>query len=310
VKRDDVSGAAYGGNKVRKLEYLLADAQQQELSSVLTIGAVGSNHVLATAVYARQLGLKSYAVTFPHPLRRGVERIVEATLAQDGFLTGAASSFYVPWTALAVYIQRCRAGARPYFIPMGGSSALGNVGYVTAAFELQHQILEGALPEPQVIYIALGTGGSAAGLFAGMRLCGMTTRVVGVRVASRIHGNAWRTIRQANATLRLLASFGLPFPVRPLDYDDLIVAHDHNGAGYGARTIRAHASIRLAASTESLALDETYTGKALGALIADLRSGRIGRTEPVLFWNTFSSQNLAPLICAGGQNSGYRNIEI
>ena len=303
IKRDDLSGHPYGGNKVRKLELLLAAAQQRGAGEVLTVGALGSNHVLATAVYARQVGLGSRAVGFPRPLSDGVVETVLATRAQGTDLHLVPSPVLVPLAVGLCLARSSLRGLSPMYIPGGGSSALGSIGYVLAALELAEQVRAGQLPEPDRIYVTLGSCGTAAGLLAGLRLAGLRSRLVAVRVVPRIISNGHATVRLANATLALLARMGYHHGARRLTTRDLTVVHDQAGGGYGAPTGRAAEAIALAAQHGGLHLEQTYTGKTLAALVADGRSGRLGRDATVLFWNTYSSLPLGPLLPADASSA-------
>ncbi len=185
VKRDDRTNPVYGGNKVRKLEFLLGDARARGRRAVVTVGATTSNHVLATAVHAVAAGLAVHAVLFPavaserarsqdrRPLFRdrgvGVTSVPAKPLVPAGVAARAAASL---WAGRGL----------PYAIGPGGSSPLGSLGYVAAALELRRQVDDGALPAPATIFVPYGSGGTAAGLSVGLALAGLPTRVVAVQV--------------------------------------------------------------------------------------------------------------------------------
>jgi len=189
IKRDDLSGKVYGGNKIRKLEFILGNALRTKVNEVLTFGAAGSNHALATAIYAKQLGLNSISMLVPQLNAHYVRRNLLMS-----YHCGAELHLYpnipliMPLAALAVLYQllrhRLKRGQLPRVIPIGGSSPLGVVGFVNAAFELKEQILRGEIPEPDYIYVASGSMGTAAGLTLGLRAINSKTRVISVRVNS------------------------------------------------------------------------------------------------------------------------------
>jgi D-cysteine desulfhydrase len=279
IKRDDATGgaAAYGGNKVRKLEFLLADALARGRRAVLTLGGTGSNHVLATAIYARAVGLEAtHAVLFPQPHTEAVERRLARFRALGVRVARTPGKLSVPFAGVARAIASLARGhGAPYLIGAGGSSPLGSLGYVNAALELAAQIERGDCPCPRAIYVALGSGGTAAGLIVGLRLAGLAarTRVQAVRVVPA----PWTSARQtASLATRTAALLGEP-PVRTTDFD---MVDDQLGRAYGQATPAADAAVARAAGA-GLALETTYTGKTLAALLA-----RDHRSD-VLFWNTY-----------------------
>jgi D-cysteine desulfhydrase len=190
IKRDDLTHPVYGGNKVRKLEFILADAVKRGYKKVITFGGIGSNHFLATTIHAAEHGLGAIGVLVPQPVTEHVKRnmLCDIHFGAEMHLAGG----YADATALALRVMAETAlkdGKPPYLIPTGGSAVTGVIGYVSAAFELKRQIGEGALPEPDYIFVAVGTAGTAAGLIAGCRAAGLKTRVVGVKVTEWVVGN-------------------------------------------------------------------------------------------------------------------------
>ena len=160
VKRDDTVGALYGGNKVRKLERLLGAARASGKSRILTVGAAGSHQVVATALYGRREGFDVEAVLVPQPPSEHGRRNLRVALAQG--LEPVVATSWPAAPALALALVR----GDTYFVPLGGSNALGSLGFVDAANELAGQVSSGAMPEPDVVVVAMGSGGTAAGLAA------------------------------------------------------------------------------------------------------------------------------------------------
>lgn len=281
VKRDDRSGALYGGNKVRKLEFLLADAIARGAHRIVTLGAFGSHHLLATTVYGRLAGLEVCSLVCPQPSTEHARDTLLLSVGAGACLHPARNLSVLPF-AMAIVGRRHRAEKR-VFIPPGGSSPLGALGYVVAALEVAEQVRAGALPPPDAIYVPFGSGGTAAGLVVGLRLAKLEhARVFAVRVFDRLfahaHGLAWL----ANRTAALIRAAGGPDAghFRARDFE---VVHDQFGGAYGCATPAARAALTSAASC-GLQLEVTYTAKALAAVLARPKgSGR------VLFWNTFSS---------------------
>ena len=287
IKRDDQSGAIYGGNKVRKLEFLLAEARARGATRVLTVGAWGSHHVVATGVYGREVGLPVDAVVVPQP---------SSPHMLDNLRAGAACGVaYFPvgsYPAAAARIVALRARRHTAWIPAGGSSPTGTLGYLSAAFELAAQIRAGECPDFDDIYVAFGSSGTAAGLWAGLRLAGLRARLVAVRVVERAFCNRGTLLRLARRTAHRIDRRA-DLPRRPAD-DDLHVEHGQFGAAYAVATDAGRDAI-VRAQAAGLHLETTYTAKAFAALLADAASGRLDGRR-VLFWNTYNSVDLAPLL--------------
>ncbi len=285
IKRDDRSSSHYGGNKVRKLEFTLADAKRRGKRYVLTFGGLGSNHCLATTVHSRRLGLKSILVLHPQPITPHVRRnlLLDVKFGAEVHLARnpLERALTVAW------IKLTRRGV--YTLPLGGSSPLGALGFVDAGLELARQVESGELPEPREIYLALGTGGTLAGLLVGLRLAGLNSRLIGVRVTPERIGSARRVADLANRVINFLRSKSDSVPDLRFYPSDLEVIHDFYGLGYGAPTPEAVEARELLLKTDGLELDLTYTAKAFAALLARARSGAEG---PHLFWNTFNSVDL------------------
>jgi D-cysteine desulfhydrase len=288
VKRDDVSGAVYGGGKTRKLELFLGEARRGGHATVITFGAAGSHHAVATAVYASALGMKAHLMLLPQP---GDELVREALLADFRFGATIRLSPGLAGAEAAARRQLLAAGDRrePYVIPVGGSSPLGNVAFVNAAFELQRDVERGLLPEPDVVYLAMGTMGSAAGLALGLAALGSKTRVVAVRASSPGTSSAARLRAMIVATRDHLRAHDPSFPAVDPDRCAITIAGGQLGAGYGRSTRKGLAAIRIAEELAGLELEPTYTAKALAALIDD--AGSLS-DQVVLFWNTQSSRRL------------------
>lgn len=283
VKRDDKTHPLYGGNKVRKLAPLLADARARGVTHVLTLGAAGSHHVLATAVHGRAMGLAVEAALAPQPTSPHVEEMLRASARQAAALHPCGS---VPsaMAALGLRSLALRAkGARPMIIPVGGSNALGSSGYLDAQLELAAQLAATGAPSPDVQVCALGSGGTLAGLLAGRALVGALGDVWGVRVTPALAVPSWRIASLAGAILRRRRSTVALPPVR--------VFEGALGEGYGRPSEDARRAAELFAR-DGLVLDDTYTAKAAAGLIA------LARRSPrrYLFWQTLSSSPMSPLL--------------
>ena len=280
VKDDALSADPWGGNKPRKLEWILAAARQRRFGTVVTFGGLGTNHGLATAIYARREGLDCVLALADQPRDEHVERQLERlrAAATRVYLTGSARRTALAVPYLAVRHAQLRPPRPPYLLPPGGSSPLGAVGFVEAALELAAQVEAGELPEPRAVVIALGSGGSAAGLAAGLALAGLRTEVHAVLVNDQLKLTERTVTRLARRTLALLGRRGVDVIVEPRP---VRVIEGFMGAGYGHATPEAGEAQRLAAEAEGLQLDPVYTGKTLAALLA----GAAG-AGPTVFWNS------------------------
>lgn len=287
VKREDRAGTRYGGNKVRKLEYLLGEALEIG-SDVLTLGAVGSHHVLATAVYGHLHGLRVHAVLSPQPdspHAREMARAIHAWCDQL-FLARSPAEVGLAW-ARARLSLRVLGGFPPTLIPVGGSNALGTIGWVGGGLEIARQVAAGELPRPERVVVPLGSGGTVAGLWIGLAAAGLDVPVVAVRTTPRAMANGVVVRALAGAAVRRLRGVGAP-PVRlgrPVELVDR-----QFGRGYGAATEAGEAATAWAAE-RGLTLDPTYTAKTLAEVLAT-------RGPRTLYVHTLSSAPMEPLLAS------------
>ncbi len=290
VKRDDLAGKPYGGSKLRKLELLLGQARSDKSTLVATFGGAGSNQAVATTIYASALGMRTLLLLLPQRPDDEVRDNLLADLRYGAELRASPGQAHEQ--AVARRIARDR-GERATIIPMGGSSPLGNLGFVWAAAELADQVRAGVLPEPDVVYIAMGTMGSAVGLALGLQASGMKTRVVGVRASNPGTSSVARAQAMARRSAAFVHARDAAFPARGLVGDRLVIDGAHLGKAYGVPTRKGRAAIALAKQHAGLELEPVYTGKALSALVDD--APRL-RDKVVLFWLTNNSR---PLDLAG-----------
>jgi D-cysteine desulfhydrase family pyridoxal phosphate-dependent enzyme len=287
IKRDDLTGLALGGNKARKLDLLCADALEQGCNTLVTGGGVQSNHARMTAAAASRLGLACHLVLGGPPRDRKtanllLDQLFGATLHFTGDLDAggleleaSADSYSGLEQAITDVAERVRAdGARPYAIPIGGASTVGAAAYALAADELANQLPDAGLSHVDIVVVADGSGGTHAGLLAGLP---RATTVVGVDVGTRPN------LTDAVPTLAAAAARACD---RPVPTSDVIIDRDHFGAGYGALTDGALDALRATARLEGIALDPVYSAKAMAALITRVGDGRIPRDSTVVFWHT------------------------
>jgi 1-aminocyclopropane-1-carboxylate deaminase/D-cysteine desulfhydrase-like pyridoxal-dependent ACC family enzyme len=273
IKRDDQTNALYGGNKPRKLVAILNAAKQAGASKLLTLGAAGSHHVLATTLFGTLAGFEVHAVMVPQVYSEHVSLNLRTSMALGAVVHPSAN--YLSAALRTAFLAQVHA-RDVFFVTLGGSSALGSLGYVDAALELEQQIMRGELPEPDEIVVALGSGGTAAGLACGLSLTRLRTRVVGVAIAAP----PWALRMKSRWLIRQIANMRSEVPV----HDALArfsIERGYVGAGYGHPTEAARSALTWA-KEQGLKLDLTYTAKACAyALEAQ-------KTKGVLYWHTLS----------------------
>jgi L-cysteate sulfo-lyase len=283
VKRDDQIGPGLGGNKTRKLEYLLAEAKQRGAKKVATFGGLQSNHARLTAASAVRLGMEPHLFYFEARPKKFagnllINRLIGAhmhfiPLGGGGGMTLEASVRLVRMIALA------RLGPH-YFIPVGGHSRTGCLGYVQAALEIDSQVREIGLERTWLV-AAVGTGGTLAGLMAGLALCGSSIQLMGIDV-----GKLWKGFPTSIAQMayQLCCDLGHPRTFTPGEVP--MIEHTYVGKKYGHPTTECLAVIRRLACSEGLILDPIYTAKAFAGLIDLLEHGALGDDQPVIFLHT------------------------
>jgi len=286
IKRDDLTGLALGGNKARKLEFLMADALQQGADVVITCGGGQSNHARQTAAAAAKLGLGCVLVLSGSP-----DQPVQGNLLLDKLL--GAEVRFVTVSGIFGYDEanekvaaELRAkGRRPYIIPVGGSTTLGASAYVAALGEIAQQLKQRGLRVDR-LFLASGSAGTQAGATLGAVYYQTGIDVIGVSVSSPRDELAARVLELANATA---AKLGAGCKVEP---SHVKVGDGYIGSGYAKLTPEGAEAIRLLARTEGIILDPVYTGKAMACLVDYVRQGRIGRDENVLFLHTGGAAGL------------------
>jgi D-cysteine desulfhydrase len=284
VKEDGVFGSgSWGGNKVRKLEWLIPDARRRGRRSILTFGGLGTNWGLATALYAREHGLATALALVDQPIDDHVRAQLSRLEASGARIYRTHSKARTVATLPWLLVRNARAGRLPYLLPAGGSSAVGALGYVEAALEIAAQVEAGSLPEPAHVVVPVGTGGTAAGLALGFQLAGLRTRVVGIVVNDQLRLDPPVLARLARRTATLLERRGARLGPLRLGPEMLDLTRDQIGAGYGHPTEAARRAAALAAD-EQLSLDPVYTAKAMAGLLALRDEGRLG--DQVLFVHT------------------------
>lgn len=292
VKREDQSHAACGGSKVRGLEFLLAEAQRRSAGVIVTFGAAGSNHVQTTAWHARQLGIDTVALVVSQPagdyVRRNLLSGIEVgTHFVPVNLATAAPRLAVEW----IWAKRRKTGG-VVLIPPGGSSARACLGTVSAGLELGRQVVEGVLPEPELIFVALGSMGTAAGLAVGCRLAGLGSRLVGVATYNRWYCTAGRWAALARRTHAFMRRRDPLVPQMSFHRGDYDVVTTAIGRGYAHPTEASQTVARQLEDSDGLSLDPTYTAKAFHGMMQYIEDRGLTRARS-LFWHTYQPTPLA-----------------
>lgn len=289
VKRDDLSHSVYGGNKVRKLELILPEVRRQGAKRVVTFGATGTHHGLATAVFCKQQGLACDLLLFDQPVTPQVQENIQLLAAQGATLHHCGS---LANTLRRFYLHPGRFSKNNYFLFAGGSNVLGVLAFINAALELKAQIDQGLCEAPAVIYCPASSNATLAGLTMGVALAGLTSKVVGVRVAPDKVGpfdsctpKAVRALMQK--TVKWLQQREIAWPVQ---VPAPLINNDWYGAGYGYMTDAASEAAALFERAVDVPLDPTYTAKCFAAVLASDEAG------PLLYWHTLNSMPLAPLM--------------
>jgi 1-aminocyclopropane-1-carboxylate deaminase/D-cysteine desulfhydrase-like pyridoxal-dependent ACC family enzyme len=283
VKEDGFINPLYGGNKARKLEFILAHAIHIGAREVCTVGGIGSHHALATAIFAKRLGLSCRLLLSPQPMSAHAQAIydqIRKTDAEVTLIEGEAVTSAQFFTALRVW-----RSSRPdaFLIPTGGSSVEGTYGYVEAGIELAQQIDAQEIPLPQVIYVAVGSGSTLAGLTLGLRVASLAIEVIGVRVTPPYLVNT-RGISSLHN--RCVSALQLD-PRLCISPSEIQLVHGYIGDGYGCLTDEGNRAQTLALK-DGLSLDPIYSAKALAALLDREQTTR----RDVLFWSTASGVTL------------------
>ena len=287
IKRDDLTGLALGGNKARKLEFLMGDALAQHADVVVSSGATQSNHARMTAAAARAVGLDCVLVlsarTADPPLQGNLllDRLFGATIH---FIRANPDPRYA---VAADEVERVnevvddltRRGRRPYVIPIGGSSPIGALGYVDGTREIMEQLTASATRVDR-LYYASGSRGTQAGLELGARMFGAAYRLHGIAVSAGEDEKQRRAARLMNDAAALL---GLSVRVDP---SELVTDQRFIGEGYGIPSAECLEAIKLLARSEAILLDPCYTGKGMAGLIHDVRAEAISPEETVIFLHT------------------------
>ena len=291
IKRDDLTTAGFGGNKIRKLDLLLADARARDRRCLLAFGYAGSNFVAATAWHGRSLGFDTLGLLLPQADAPYVADNLGLALHAGAHLAVGATDAALVRRAVGQSLQRLARDRRwPYWLPPGGSTPLGALGYVNAAFELRTQIECGAMPHPARLYVAFSSMGTVAGLAIGLALAGLDCRIQAVQVVNARYASRDKLDALIRRTQRLLQRHDPRLAPVAAAVD---IRTEHQGPAYAVASAATHRAMHRFAQTagSDARCDSAYTGKALTALYADLDRGIPGTA---LYWHSFNAHGLPP----------------
>ena len=295
VKRDDCTGLAGGGNKTRKLEFLMADAEQQGADTIITQGAVQSNHARQTAAIAAKLGYECYLLLENRTGSDDPDFLANGNVLLDDIYNARLSDFPagtdMNQEMLSLSEELRAAGKKPYIIPGGGSNRIGALGYVNAAYELVGQCNDQGLKVDHIVH-ATGSTGTQAGLVTGLTAIHSGIDLMGISVRAPKEAQEENVYRLACETAEFIGSSAA------LNRSDVVANSDYVGEGYGMPTDGMIEAVEMTARHESILLDPVYSGKGMAGLIDLVRQGFYRREENIVFIHTGGAQAL----------SGYRSL--
>ena len=295
VKRDDCTGLAGGGNKTRKLEFLMADAEQLGADTIITQGAVQSNHARQTAAIAAKLGYECYLLLENRTGSDDPDFLANGNVLLDDIYNARLSDFPagtdMNQEMLSLAEELRAAGKKPYIVPGGGSNRIGALGYVNAAYELVGQCNDQGLKVDHIVH-ATGSTGTQAGLVTGLTAIHSGIDLMGISVRAPKEAQEENVYRLACETAELIGSSAA------LNRSDVVANSDYVGEGYGMPTDGMIEAVEMTARHESILLDPVYSGKGMAGLIDLVRQGFYRRDENIVFIHTGGAQAL----------SGYRSL--
>ncbi len=301
IKRDDLTGLALGGNKARKLAYLLADARSKHADTILTCGAAQSNHALQTSMAARKFGFNVRCMLIgppPNPAAAPAGNLLLHKLAGTEIIWISDHQSKISHEQMLIHAMQIEAeklaasGRTVYSIPLGGSTAVGALGYAEAILELREQHKALGLSEISAMFCASGSGGTQAGLMVGAELANWKIDVVGVEIEPESDASN-SSLSYRDAVKRLLAETKSLLKIESGSItNQLMFESGYTGSAYAVSTREGEQAINLLAETEGIVLDPVYTGNAMAAMLGWIREGRFRPDQTILFWHTGGAAGL------------------
>ena len=296
IKRDDLCGIVYGGNKLRKLEFILGKARRCHKKEVLIISRPEYKHTLTTSICAQNAGLGSISMLLPG----NDGALVRQNLLMSHYCGTELHQYRnMPLLSLATACEFLRHGVKtgsfPVFVRGSRSCPLGTIGYVNAAFELKKQIDDGEMPEPDRIYVALSSMGTAVGLMIGLKAAKLKSEIVSVRALNTKMANARKMVKLFHKTIGYLNSLDPSFPkleLPPSEIDIRLGSYCQESDFITGKVIEAKSQLE---KSEGVKLDRDYTENAFTCLITDAEKGEL-KDKVALFWHTYDCRDLSNII--------------
>lgn len=297
IKREDRSHARCGGNKVRGLEFVLGEARRRDAKTIVTFSSVGSHHICRTAFHARRFNIRTVALIVDQPPADYLRSNLGMGIQQGTAYIRAGRLTVIPKLLIQLLRHSSDDAAPCMYVPPGGTSPRANIGHVNAALELRRQVDEGVLPAPDFLYVALGSLGTAAGLALGLKIAGMSTRVVGVVTSYRWYCTRGRLTRIARATLKFMRKHDPTVPLVPIHPADFTVVKSALGKGYAIPTEAGRKLADEINRLEGLRTDATYSAKVLDGAMQFIEKNK-AQDKRHLFWHTYAPLPLPALSTA------------
>ncbi|MHA1611834.1 MAG: 1-aminocyclopropane-1-carboxylate deaminase/D-cysteine desulfhydrase [Promethearchaeota archaeon] len=293
IKRDDLTTPKYGGNKPRKFEFAFSHVLKKKKTRILTVGGIGTNHGLACAILSPEFGLETSIFMINQPLTN----LVRKNLLCDYYFR--AKLYYTKdtiGTAMKL-LSKLFSNRSSYYLCAGASSPIGTVGFVNAGLELADQIKAGELPEPDKIFVSLGSMGMAVGLAIGIGLAGLKTTIMGIAVSGKKYNNNKKILKLAKQTISILRKVDSSIlDISKEILDRLVVDRSYFGGEYGRWTSEGIEALKEFKKEEiGCQLEPVYTAKAFAALIAYCKKNPEAKTENILYWHSRSSVDLSQI---------------
>lgn len=289
-KHDEENSPIYGGNKVRKFEFIFAEILAKGCKQVMTMGGIGSNHIVANTVFCRHLGLKSISAMVDQPLTPIVRENLLLELAFGSDIVYAHTFKGLLPRMIWEYIKRKKI----YFIWHGGTVPLGTLGFVNAVLELKIQIENNEIPEPDHLFVACSSLGTAAGFLLGAELFGLKTQIHAVQVGHPKYANAKSLKNHSRKTWKFMRKYDKTIP-DTIRLDQLTFDEKQFGGQYGRPTPAGLEACLLIKEKEGITLEHAYTGKTFASLCDFVRKNPAARDQTILFWNTMNTRNFSDI---------------
>ena len=300
IKRDDLTNSKYGGNKLRKYEFVFPHIQKKNKKRILTVGGLGTNHGLANVIIANDFGIKTSLFLVDQPLTHHVRE----NLLCDYFYGADLNYAKDTKDALHHILKNLIIDWSSYYLCVGASNSVGTIGFINAGLELAEQIKKGDIPEPDKIFIAVGSMGTVLGLFFGLELAGLKTKIMGISVLDENLNSTKKLQNLTRKTMNRLRKIDKSIPdVSKKLYERFSIDRSFFGGEYGRYTYEGLEAIEIARN-DGIELDPVYTGKTFSGMIDYCRKTPNAKNETILYWHSKSSVDLSSIY----NNVNYKDL--